>query len=266
MLEAMKRIKSSLKSNDATVVVGWNEIPAGMVIEALAARFDLVAVDLQHGLMDFEGALNLLAIAQRLGKPLVCRVPSLERGLIAKLLDAGYLGIIAPIIETESDARDLIRAASYPPLGERSYGPIRARRLYGERYGSRANEAIMNLAMVETKRGVDNLESILSVDGIDGIYVGPADLALSMGLNPGLDSASSEVADAIEWIRRRTIEAGKIVGIHCSGGPSARKYLEQGFSLVGMGTDIGLLEYGISQHLDLLDAARQRNKNKNVQS
>lgn len=248
IIEKATRLKEDLIAGRRTVVVGWNAIAAGMVIDALAARFDLVSVDLQHGLVDFAAAADLVSYTYRFETPAVCRVPSTERGLTSKLLDAGFLGVIGPMIETEDDARALVRASAYPPLGERSYGPIRARRVYGNRYGTLANDAVMRVAMVETQKGLENLDAILSVDGIDGIYIGPSDLALSMGLPPA-GSELAEVADAIEQIRRRSIEAGKFAGIHCGDGPSVQKHIDQGFSFIGLSGDINLLEHGIDQQL-----------------
>lgn len=249
ILEKAIRTKTSLLAGEKTVVIGWSEVAAGLVMEALAARFDLVAVDLQHGLIDFDGAVELLSCSHRFDIPALCRVPSMEPGLIGRLLDAGYLGIIGPMIETEDEARALVRASSYPPLGGRSFGPIRARRVYGDDYGASANSAVMRIAMVETKKGVDNLEAILAVEGIDGTYIGPSDLALSMGLTPATGPDTAEVKEAMELIRRRTAEVGKIPGIHCSSGLSARQKMEEGYSFIGLGTDIGLLEHGISQFM-----------------
>ena len=133
-----------------------------------------------------------------------------------RALDAGAMGIICPMINTKAEAEALVRAGRYPPMGERSFGPYRASQ-YGADYWQKANEEVLLFAMVETRQAVSNLEEILSVKGINGVYVGPSDLSLSMGKPPTLDPTDKEVLTAIDIIVKTTRKWGHIAGVHCDG-------------------------------------------------
>ena len=147
--------------------------------------------------------------------PLV-RVPWNDPGHIMRVLDAGAMGIICPMINTKAEAEALVRSGRYPPMGERSFGPFRAAQ-YGADYWQKANEEILLFAMVETRQAVNNLEEILSVKGINGVYVGPSDLSLSMGKPPTLDPTDKEVLAAIDIIVKTTRKWGLIAGVHTDG-------------------------------------------------
>ncbi len=235
------------------VVTGWSMLPSPMVAELLAAQaFDALTIDLQHGLIDYAQALAMLQAAGRFGMATLCRVPWNEPGIIGKVLDAGFGGVICPMVDTAEDAERLVRACRYAPLGSRSYGPTRARRLHGQEYGGTANDRITVLAMIETASGLANLDAILDVRGIDGVYVGPADLALSLGQAPTLDSTATEVLDAIAAIRTRARARGLVAGIHAGNGAATRARLDEGFNFVALGTDISVFERALAQQLALV--------------
>lgn len=240
-----------------TVVSGWCMLAAPAAAEMMAAQsFDAVTIDLQHGLIDYQQALSMLQAVGRFGMATLCRVPWNEPGLIGKVLDAGFGGVICPMVDTAEDAARLVRACRYAPLGSRSYGPTRARRLHGNDYGATANDRVTVLAMIETAAGLANLDAILAVPGIDGVYIGPADLALSLGHAPTLESAEPAVVAAIVTIRERARGCGKIAGIHCGAGPSTRARLDEGFNFVALGTDISILERALARQLDHVREAR----------
>ena len=148
------------------VVSGWCMIPSPTTAELMAAiGFDALTIDLQHGLIDYGQALTMLQAVARPGIATLCRIPWNEPGIIGKVLDAGFSGIICPMVDTPEEAERLVRACRYAPLGSRSYGPTRARRLHGQDYGALANERITVLAMIETAAGLANLDAILDVPG-----------------------------------------------------------------------------------------------------
>lgn len=247
-----RSLRSRLQAGEK-VVATWCSIPSAVTAEVLArAGFDAVIVDLQHGLMDFESALNLLQVIDGQQVPTLCRVHWNEPGIVMKVLDAGFGGVICPMIETAQEAAAFAAACRYPPVGHRSYGPIRAALVHGEDYGSSANDWVLALPMVETLKGFDNLDEILAVPGVDGVYIGPTDLCQSMGFAPSL-LPPQPVMDVIDEIRRRAQAAGKVAGIHCGSASMVHHMLEQGFDLATLLSDIRYLKDAMR---DLLLEAR----------
>ena len=233
-------IKAHFAAGGAAVN-GWCAIPSAVTAEIMGrAGFDLMTVDLQHGLIDYQTALTLLQVLQGLPAPVLVRVPWNEPGIVMKCLDAGFSGLICPMINTAEDARSLVEAARYAPLGGRSFGPTRANLVHGPGYARAANDRIVLLAMIETREALANLDAILAVEGIDGIYVGPSDLGLSMGFEPTLEPTAPAVLDAIARIVARTRAAGRIAGIHTGSPAMARAMQAQGFHFTSLLTDVRL--------------------------
>lgn len=219
------------------LIAGWCSIPCAFTAEAMGQTgFDSIVVDIQHGLQDFETAV---AMAQAIGKdtPVLCRVHWNEPGIVMKMLDAGFSGLICPMINTAQDAMQLAQACRYPPRGVRSFGPIRAQVAYGPDYAATANDWISVLPMIETVQAMNNLDEILAVDGIDGVYIGPADLSVSMGYAPTL-LPEPPVLEAIESIRARAAAAGKLTGIHCGSPEMVQRMHRQGFHMATLLSDI----------------------------
>lgn len=228
-----------------TVLNGWIALPSPLAAEAMMqAGWDSVTIDLQHGTADYADLLSLLPIIEKTGAAPLVRVPWLDEAAIMRTLDAGALGVIAPMIETAADARRLVRACLYPPLGSRSFGPIRARLARGDAYGSAANAEIVPLAMIETRTAVDNLDDILAVPGLGGIYIGPADLSLACGFPPGFDREEPEMLDLIVQILKRCTAAGLPCGLHCGAPAYAARMASKGFALLTVGSDARFLEAG----------------------
>ncbi len=212
-----------------TVLNAWLSIANSYSAEMMAHQgFDAVTIDLQHGAVDYQTAVGMLqAISTTPAVPMV-RVPWNEPILTAKLLDAGAYGIVCPMVNSKAEAEALVAACRYPPRGSRSFGPNRAVLYGGADYWQHANEEVLLLAMVETRQALKNLDDIVSVDGLDGVYVGPSDLSLSMGKTPTLDPSDEEVIAAIKAISAGTRKAGKIAGIHCDSAKTAvRRFGEQ---------------------------------------
>ena len=218
---------------------GWLAVPSPVTAE-LTARADLdsVTVDLQHGLIDYPSALTMLQAMSASGVTPLARAPWLDPGLIMKLLDAGALGIVCPMINTPEDAENLVRYTRYAPRGVRSFGPTRAAFAYGAQYWTTANESVVTLAMIETAEALENLDAIVSTPDLSGVYVGPSDLSLSMGRTPKLDHDDPTVLAAIERIRESAHRAGIRAGIHCLSPSYAKSMIDAGFDLVTVGSDL----------------------------
>ncbi len=231
-------------------VNGWCAIPSPVTAEIMGRQgFDLMTVDLQHGLIDYQMALTMLQALQGLPAPVMARVPWNEPGILMKCLDAGFAGIICPMVNTADDARRLVQSTRYAPLGSRSFGPTRANMVYGTSYAKTANAKILVLAMIETREALTNLDAILAVEGIDGVYVGPADLGLSLGFEPTLEPTAPEVLTAITTILTRAKAAAKIAGTHTGSPAMIRRMLAQGFDFASLLTDVRLFTTAIAAQL-----------------
>lgn len=247
-----------LWNSGRTVVGGWLMLPDAVTAEIMAGQgYDTITIDLQHGLVDFQKALSMLQAMS--GSPAIpfARVPWLDPVLVMKLLDAGILGIICPMINNADEARRLASYARYPPVGERSYGPARAGLILDPDYGGKANEMIQCLAMIETAEGYRKVEEIVAVEGIDGVYIGPIDLTLALYGNDlplGIDRQEPEMLEVIENILGAAHAAGKKAGIHCGSPEYAARMAEMGFDLVALASDLGLFS---TASKSILDAARR---------
>lgn len=225
----------------------WLSMPGTVSAETVIRQdLDGVTVDLQHGLVDYSSALPMLQVMSLGQATAMARVPWLEPGIIMKLLDAGALGIICPMVNNAEQAQRLVGYCSYAPVGERSFGPTRALPLYGADYQKSINEELIILAMVETKEALSNVDEICATDGLTGVYIGPSDLALSLGNEPKLDHEEPAVVGAIETILGAAKAAGIRAGIHCGSAAYAKRMVALGFDLVTVGSDIRMLSAGVA--------------------
>jgi 4-hydroxy-2-oxoheptanedioate aldolase len=217
----------------------WLTIPSAFAAEVMAHQgFDYVCVDMQHGVIDYQTAVTMLqAISTTPVTPFV-RVPWNEPGIIGKTLDAGAYGVIIPMVNTRAQAEAAAGACRYAPAGYRSYGPVRAGYYGGPDYAQHANEEIACIPMIETTTAIANLDDILAVPGIDAVYVGPADLSLTLGLPPAMDHDDA----SFEQARLRIAEAchahGIVAGIHASAA-LAPKHVAAGYGMVTISSDLG---------------------------
>lgn len=241
------RIRSIWKSGGA-VVNGWLAIPSSFSAEIMAHQgWDTLTVDLQHGVTDYASAVAMFTAISTTSTIPIARVPWLDPGIIMKALDAGAYGIICPMVNCKEDAERFVHACRYPPEGGRSLGPIRATLYAGADYPMKANETIVTLAMIETRQALDRLDEILSVKGLDAVYIGPADLSLSLGCTPTFDDVDQPVADAIDMVLAKANERGVIPCIHNGTPEMALKRIARGFRLVTVGSDARLMTAGAQQ-------------------
>ena len=223
---------------------GWCSIPDPFAAEVLAqCGFDWACVDLQHGLAGLETAGSMLQAISLSGIPPLVRIPANEPWIVMRALDLGAAGVIVPLVSSPDEAEQAARACRYPPEGGRSYGAVRvsSRRRADARH---ANQQVVCIPMIETLGGVEQLDEILAVPGVDGIYVGPRDLALSHGLAPGAD-----LDDLIGRILAACRRLGVPAGIHTGSGADARRYADAGFAFCTIATDRELLARGASSEL-----------------
>ena len=246
----------TLWRNDQAAVNGWLAIPDSFSAEVMAHQgWDTLTIDLQHGVVDYQAMVTMLqAISTTATVPIV-RVPWLEPGIIGKTLDAGAYGIICPMVNSREDAQKLVAYSHYAPRGTRSFGPVRATLYAGADYPQHANDTIVTFAMIETAQALDNLDSILSVEGLDAIYIGPSDLSLSMGCRPVFDDVDPPVAQAIEHILERATAHGLKAGIHNGVPEGALARVAKGFRFVTVSSDARLMAAGSQQVLAQMRAA-----------
>lgn len=241
------RIRNIWKAGGA-VVNGWLAIPAGFSAETMAHQgWDSLTIDMQHGVMDYQAAVNMLTAISTTATVPVVRVPWLEPGILMKMLDAGAYALICPMVNTPEDAEKLVAATHYPPRGYRSMGPIRATLYGGADYQKHANDTVVVFAMIETRQALDNLDAILAVKGLDAVYIGPADLSLALGCNPTFDDVDKPVAEAIDMILAKAKERGVVAGIHNGTPEAALKRIARGFQFVTIASDARLMAAGAQQ-------------------
>ncbi|WP_425261453.1 HpcH/HpaI aldolase family protein [Rubrivivax sp. RP6-9] len=232
------------------VVNGWLAVPSSFSAEVMAHQgWDSLTVDLQHGVVDYQAMVGMLQAISTTATVPVVRVPWLEPGALMKALDAGAYGVICPMVNTREDAQKLVAYTHYAPRGTRSFGPVRATLYGGADYPQQANDTIVTFAMIETAQALDNLDAILSVEGLDAIYIGPSDLSLALGCRPVFDDVDPPVQQAIEHILARAKAHGLRAGIHNGAPEVAKARVAMGFDFVTMGSDARLLAAGSQQLL-----------------
>ena len=220
--------------------------------------FDWLCIDLQHGLLDYRDLTHMLpAISTGDTTPLV-RVPWNEPYEIMKVLDAGAYGVIVPMVNNREETERAVAACRYPPDGNRSYGPIRAAVYGGRGYAAEANGQIACIVMIETAEGIEKLDEIVSTPGLDGVYIGPSDLALALGMQPTGDNEHPRHAETVLRIRDACRANGVAAGIHTSSAGFTRRYLDLGFNLVTLGSDARFMARAAADDLAEVRGAPRR--------
>jgi 4-hydroxy-2-oxoheptanedioate aldolase len=241
------RIRTIWK-NGGAVINGWLAIPSTFSAETMAHQgWDSLTIDLQHGVVDYQAAVNMLTAISTTDTMPVVRVPWLDPGILMKVLDAGAYAVICLMVNTKDDAAKLVAATHYPPRGTRSFGPVRALLYGGVDYPTHANDTVVAFAMIETSQALDNLDEILSVEGLDAVYIGPSDLSLALGYTPTFDDVDKPVAEAIDHILARAKAYGVVAGIHNGAPKAALARIAKGFQFVTVSSDARLMAAGAQQ-------------------
>ncbi len=220
---------------------GWCSIGNPFTAEIMAAQgFDSITIDMQHGALDYAALLPMFQAMRASGAVLMARVPWLDPSHIMKALDAGAYGVICPMVNSADEAARFVSYMRYPPLGQRSFGPTRVAFAAGAHYAAEANDNMLAFAMIETADGMTNLEAIAATPGLNGIYVGPADLALSLSegrLAPGVDREEPEMIAALQTIVAVCQKNGIRAGLHCGTPEYAARAIGWGFDMATVGGD-----------------------------
>ena len=222
-----------------SAINGWLQIPNSFTAELMANQnWDSLTLDMQHGVIDYSHAISMLQAISTTNVVPLARVNWNEPGQIMKILDAGAYGIICPMVSNRKEAENFVQACMYPPRGYRSYGPIRGLVYGGPDYADEANNEILKFAMIETKESLGNLDEIMQTPGLDGIYIGPADLSLALGEKPSFDKPEGDpVYNVIMKILEHAKKNKIIAGIQNGQPEYADKMIKKGFQLVTIGTD-----------------------------
>ena len=247
-------------NSNKAVINGWLSIPNSFTAEAFGKMgWDSITIDMQHGQNDYQSSIPMLqALSNSKSVPMV-RVPWSEPGIIMKMLDLGVMGIIAPMINTKEDCEKFVSYCYYPPIGQRSFGPMRAQLVYGSDYFYKANDNILSFAMIETKQAVENLDDILSVPSLTGVYIGPADMSSSYGLPPKFDVREDPVFSNIKLITRKAKEYGKIAGIHNGTTSYAKEMIDLGYKLVTVLSDYRVMTSNSKKIVDEMKGTNSDN-------
>ena len=242
-----------------TVFTAWCAAASPIAIETIArAGYEAAVLDSQHGLWDMASLIAGIGAVHHAGSAPGVRVPLNDFAMVSRALDCGAEAIIAPMINTVAEARAFAAAAKYPPLGERSWGPLRAMPLQGRSvstdYLREANDGTLTLAMIETRIALENVAAIAATPGIDALFVGPYDLSTALSDGAEQDIDAPQVAKAIDAIADAARKAGKIPGIYCRDPQRALAMAKRGFRFIAVGSDLSLLRDGAAAQLKALKA------------
>ena len=232
------------------VTLGWISIANTFTAEIMARQgFDAVCVDMQHGVTGLSNLMEMLQAVSATDAAPVVRVGWNEPAAIMKALDFGASAIIVPLINNAAEARKAVSACRYPPVGDRSSGPVRALQIHGPDYFSKANDEILLMAMIETKEGLNNLEEICATPGVDVIYIGPADLSYALGMAPRADNPDPLHMSTCDRIKEVAHRHGKKVCMHCASAEFAAASVKRGFNMVMITSDLTSMIAGIKKEI-----------------
>jgi 4-hydroxy-2-oxoheptanedioate aldolase len=229
----------------------WCVLDSPVSTEWLAhVGWDYIALDMQHGLIGYSGMVSGLTAIDASGSAVgLVRVEANDMTAIGRALDAGAAGVIVPLVNTAEEAAKAVAAATYPPNGIRSYGPMRSQLRIGPRPADADRDTVV-LAMIETPQGLANVEAICGVDGLDGVYVGPSDLRLAVGgAHPHDPAVDNEFEAALKRVREAAAAAGIAVAIHTPDGATAARRLAEGFTVATVASDVVHLKLASATHL-----------------
>jgi 4-hydroxy-2-oxoheptanedioate aldolase len=238
------RFKRALKASTPQIGL-WSSLSSNYSVEVIAgAGFDWILLDTEHSPADLENLLTQLQAAAPYPAHPVVRVPWNDMVTMKRVLDIGAQSLLVPYVSTAAEARSAVSYTRYPPAGVRGVaGTTRATRFGRVKdYARRAHEEICVLVQVETEAALDNIEAICAIDGIDGVFIGPADLHASMGHTGEI--ANPKVKPLIDQAIRRIRKCGSAPGILTPSEADARHWLECGALFVAVGADVGILARG----------------------
>ena len=232
------KLKKLFKEGKAAIN-GWIEMPSSYSAEVMAHQgWDSLTIDMQHGAIDQSDLLQIFQAISTTEVVPMARLNWNEPGQIMKVLDYGAYGIICPMVSNRSQAEKFVQACMYPPKGYRSFGPTRGFMYGGSDYVEHANNEILKIAMIETKEALNELDKIMKTPGLDGVYIGPADLSLAIGEKPGFDKPEGhptyeQILNILKCAKKNNL----VAGIHNASPEYAKKMINIGFKIVTVGSD-----------------------------
>lgn len=249
----ISRLKDLL-AKDKPAYACWSGFRDPQVAGVLARQsFDAIVLDAQHGFHDDGSLLACINEIVMAGKSPIVRLPLNRWDLCEKVLDYGALGVAAPMINTKADAQAFAKSANYPGIGQRSYAPRYAATLYGLDTGEYQRATLTDtfaFAQIETQEAYDNLDDILSVEGIDGILMGPSDFSISVGKTLEPDAYGASTIDLVKHVAERTIAAGKIATCFTNKPEHVNLCAEFGYKLISITMDGSMLEAGAAKSFE----------------
>jgi len=235
-------------AEDRPFFFSWATAPSAVLAGQLARLpFEAVCIDMQHGLAGFTDVVGMVPAIVAQGKPAIIRVLWNEPGIIGQALDVGARAVIAPMINTPAEAAALVKAGKYPPMGMRSWGgyaAVQAAGLVPASYLAEANRLTLLFAMIETQEALDNLDAIAATPGLDGLFVGPNDLSISLGHGLGADLKTPAIDAALKKVIAAAKKNRLIPGAFGGGPDVCRQYAKLGFRFIVAATDVNMLAAG----------------------
>jgi 4-hydroxy-2-oxoheptanedioate aldolase len=238
-------------SRGETAVNAWLTLAGAASAAAVAAAgFDSVTLDLQHGAAEPHDADRIFAAIEAVGAVPLARVRWNDPAELMRMLDVGARGIVCPMIGSRAEAEAFVSVCRYPPEGMRSYGPVHGAFGAGREHVTRANEIVLTFAMIETAEGFGNLDEIASTPGLDGLYVGPSDLSLGLGLETFADLGDPRLLAPLDAV----VDAAKrheiVAGVHAPSPERSAEMAERGFRFVTPAVDASLIADGASASIE----------------
>jgi 4-hydroxy-2-oxoheptanedioate aldolase len=241
-------LKARLANRSEPFLFSWMTMPSSHLAGQMARLpIEGVCLDLQHGLIGFSNAVDMIAAISNAGRPAIVRVLWNEPGLIGQSLDAGAAAIIVPMVNSKAQAEAAVRSAKYPPLGSRSWGGYTAFQTYGMApadYFKKANTIAQVFAMIETQAALDAVEDIAAVPGLDGLFVGPSDLSIALSKGAGIDRTAKHTLDAMKRIAAAAQKNNLVAGAFAGTADIIKAYAAIGYTFMAGAVDVDLLQVG----------------------
>ena len=229
----------------------WMSIPsAALAAQVARLPFDGVCLDMQHGMIGFSDAAPMIAAINAAGRPAMVRALWNDAATPGQCFDAGACCVIAPMVNTREQAEALVRAAKYPPLGARSWGGYTALQASGLTPGDylrEANRMTMVFAMVETVEALENVEEIAATPGLDGLFVVPSDLSITLSRGAGIDKTGKETLAAMTRVAAAAKKNGLVAGAFGGSADVISTYLGIGFTFIAAAVDVDLMQAGAAE-------------------
>jgi 4-hydroxy-2-oxoheptanedioate aldolase len=242
-------LREVLKGGGAAIG-GWCVTPSSFTAEVMARiGFDWICIDAQHGLIDYQVMLGMLQGVSGSEAEALVRVPWNDAAWIMKALDAGAAGVIVPMVNSPEEARLAAGACRYPPQGYRSWGPTRASLGVPDFGPVQANSSVFCAVMVETIPALEQLDEIVAVPGVDAVFIGPSDFAISMGLPPRADDP--EHRRRLETVPAVCRKHGVVAGIACGSVELLQRWRAAGYTMLSLPSDLVMLRQAAVSMLDM---------------